>query len=65
MREIKTYFKGAPFYNAFLRAWRIAFYLLTQFPSADYRRGRLGYLTAFIARDHATKSVALNLPFTL
>jgi hypothetical protein len=23
------------------------------------------YLTAFIARDHATKSVALNLPFTL
>jgi hypothetical protein len=21
MQEIKTYFKGAPFYNAFLRAW--------------------------------------------
>jgi hypothetical protein len=21
MREIKTYFKGAPFYNAFLRTW--------------------------------------------
>ncbi len=21
MREIKTYFKGAPFYNAFIRTW--------------------------------------------
>jgi hypothetical protein len=21
MREIRTYFKGAPFYNAFLRTW--------------------------------------------
>ena len=23
MRTIKTYFKGAPFYNAFLRTWRL------------------------------------------
>ena len=68
IREIKTYFKGAPFYNAFIRTWKrpaqnksAALVAFLQHGAGQVRDASVGNLPLFVGMRHADPNDACQL----